>query len=179
MQNLPEAPLLTKEPHTQPRLCAERIEDYLEHLIAPLVGIVPYSERHAFRQEAHAHLAGLICEFQYEGQEATEATESALREFGEPWKLGQAFLQEWSQGTPRLSPSGLIRKAALTAFGGFGAGSMLTLLMLEVYAYNPYQDTLVSLIGILAFSLPLLRAVSLARRCLHRRGGVSASLWGG
>ena len=37
MQNLPEAPLLTKEPHTQPRLCAERIEDYLEHLIAPLV----------------------------------------------------------------------------------------------------------------------------------------------
>ena len=60
MNNLPELQLLTNNLQAQPLFCDERVEDYLEHLAAPLVGIVPYPERRAFRQEAHAHIEGLI-----------------------------------------------------------------------------------------------------------------------
>ncbi|MCW3099075.1 MAG: hypothetical protein JWL77_4693 [Chthonomonadaceae bacterium] len=177
MKNLPEFARISHELQTRRRGCEERIEDYLEHLTAPLIGIVPYAERRAFREEAHAHIDGLICEFEHEGQEALEATESALREFGEPWKLGQAFLQEWSQGAPHLSPTGLIRKAAWTAFGGFGAASMLTLLMLEVYAFNPSQASLTSIIGLLAFFSPLAAGSFVgAKMPAQARRGISIAL---
>jgi hypothetical protein len=45
---------------------AERIEDYLDHLCVPLVGVVPYRERRSMRQEAAAHIACLVDEFQAE-----------------------------------------------------------------------------------------------------------------
>jgi len=154
VNNLHRLRLITNEPHPQQQDCEEQIEDFLDHLCAPLIGIVPYRERLAFRQEAHAHIDGLIREFQYEGQEPMAATESALREFGEPWQVGQAFLQEWSQGTPGQLQAGQIRKATWTAFGGFGVASMLTLLILESNTPQPSDGTLVLMAGMLAFCSP-------------------------
>ncbi|MCW3055281.1 MAG: hypothetical protein JWN14_4451 [Chthonomonadales bacterium] len=154
MSNLHKLRLITNEPHPRQWDCEDQIEDFLDHLSAPLIGIVPYRERLAFRQEAHAHIDGLIREFQYEGQEPAQATESALREFGEPWKVGQAFLQEWSQGTPGQPQAGQIRKAFWTAFGGFGVASMLTLLILESNASRPPDGNLTFLAGMLAFCSP-------------------------
>jgi len=147
---------ISNELQAQQGQCDERLEDYLDHLCAPLIGIVPYAERRAFRLEAHTHIAGLIGEYQYQGQELQAATESALREFGEPWKIGQAFLQEWCQGTPCLRPVGLIRKATCVAFALFGIASMLTLLVLEQSLLAPHQDALLLLSGMLAFFSPLL-----------------------
>ncbi len=154
MSNLPEFQCPANDWKAQPFSGDERVEDYLEHLIAPLIGVVPYSERKAFRQEAHAHLEGLIREYSWQGQNERAATESALREFGEPWKVGQAFLQEWLQGTPRLRPVLLIRKATFTAFAWFGAASMLTLLLLEQTALTPAHDALLPGIALLAFLAP-------------------------
>ena len=59
MNNLRKLRLITNEAHPQQRDCDEQIEDFLDHLCAPLIGIVPYRERFAFRQEAHAHIDGL------------------------------------------------------------------------------------------------------------------------
>jgi hypothetical protein len=40
--------------------CADpRIEDYLDHVCAPLVDRVPYTERTALRAELRTHLASL------------------------------------------------------------------------------------------------------------------------
>lgn len=154
MNSLPDLNLLTNDPQGQQISSEERLEDYLEHLIAPLIGLVPYTERKAFRQEAHAHLDGLIREYRWQGQDLQAATETALREFGEPWKVGQTFLQEWLQGTPDLRPPMLIRKATCVAFAWFGMASMLTLLALEQHLLAPANYTLLPGIGLMAFFAP-------------------------
>ena len=156
MNNLPD-PSHSPNPHRAQQHCGdERLEDYLEHLVAPLIGIVPFVERKAFRQEAYAHLEGLICEYMWQGKDRQEATETALQEFGEPWKVGQAFLQEWLQGTPAQRPDLLSRKATFTAFAWFGLSSMLILLLLERVMYDPSQDALLPGIGLLAFFAPFI-----------------------
>src|SRR5712692_3300681 len=78
----------------------ERVEDYLDHVCAPLVGIVPHTERAALRVEVAGHLAALIDEYEEVGLEPEAATHAALREHGEPWSLGQAFLEEWARREP-------------------------------------------------------------------------------
>ena len=159
MNNLPELQVISSDHLARQADCDERLEDYLDHLCAPLIGIVPYSERNALRQEAHTHIAGLIREYQYEGRELREATEVALREFGEPWNVGRAFLWEWCQGTPRCRHASLIRRATVAAFGYFGLASMVTLLLLEQVVLVPNHDTFVPLIGVLAFFSPFLAGV--------------------
>ncbi len=154
MSKQPELKLIATGLQAQQLSCDERLEDYLEHLGAPLVGIVPYPERKAFRQEAHAHIEGLIREYVWQGQDLKKATETALREFGEPWKVGRAFLEEWLQGTPRLRPPILIRRATSTAFAWFGIASMLILLLLEQVLSAPTHEALLPGIGLLAFLAP-------------------------
>ncbi len=154
MSSQPDLKLVIHDRHGLPATDDERIEDYLDHLCAPLIGIVPYCERMAFRQEAHAHIDALIRDYLYAGKAPEEATESALREFGEPWKVGQSFLQEWSQGTPQMRPARLIRKATWTAFAWFGVASMLTLLLLEQVVLPPRQDALLPGVLLLAFLAP-------------------------
>ncbi len=154
MSNLSERKLVTQE-HPDAHLRRdERVEDFLDNLCAPLVGIVPYRDRNGLRQEAREHIDGLIREYTYEGMEAKGATEAALREFGEPWRVGQLFLQEWSQGTPQARPTGLIRKATLTAFAWFGLASMLNILLLDYFTLSAYQDSLLALLVLLAFLSP-------------------------
>ena len=156
MNSLPKLQLITSGDQSELLSCDERLEDYLEHLSAPLIGIVPYPERKAFRQEAHAHIDGLIREYLYDGQDRKAATETALREFGEPWKVGRAFLEEWLQGTPRLRPALLIRKATCTAFAWFGLASMLILLLMErAVLFTSGHEVLLLGIGLLAFLTPL------------------------
>lgn len=154
MNNLPDLFHSPNQRQAQQQSCDDRLEDYLEHLVAPLIGIVPFAERKAFRQEAYAHLEGLICEYLWQGKDRQEATEAALQEFSEPWKVGQAFLQEWLQGTPTQRPDLLSRKATFTAFAWFGMASMLLLLLLERVTYEPSQDALLSGIGLLALFAP-------------------------
>ena len=129
------------------------LEDYVDHLTAPLVGIVPFPERKAFRDEASLHIEGLIQIFISEGQDVEAATKSALLEFGEPWKIGQAFLQEWLQGTPTQRPAILIRRASLTAFAWFGPASFLSLLLIEHSSLMPTNGSeVLVLIGIAILS---------------------------
>lgn len=153
MSNRPEVQGLlhhSPKPHTS----EERVEDYLEHLVAPLVGLVPYRERKAFRQEAHVHIEGLIQGYLLEGQTLPEATETALREFGEPWKVGQAFVQEWQQGEGSTRPDILRRNATLTAFAWFGMASMGILLALEQSLLNSADSGMLPVVGFLAFLAP-------------------------
>src|SRR5579862_7151496 len=78
--------------------CTDRIEDYLDYLCAPLLGVVPYAERNGLREEARQHLKDIAEEFQAQGMSPHEALTSALRIHGNPWRIGQSFVQEWSQG---------------------------------------------------------------------------------
>ena len=144
---------------TEPLPCNICLHDFLEHLNAPLVGIVPYVERKAFVQEAHTHIEGLICEYTWQGQNSHEATENALREFGEPWQIGHAFLEEWLQGTRFQRPAILMRKATWVAFASFGTASMMTLLLIERHIFMASQDIFLPMISLLSFFAPLFAGV--------------------
>jgi hypothetical protein len=178
VNNLPDLSHFPNQCQAQQHSCDDRLEDYLEHLVAPLIGIVPFGERKAFRQEACAHLEGLICEYMWQGKDRQKATETALREFGEPWEVGQAFLQEWLQGTPEQRPALLIRKATFTAFAWFGVASMLILLLLEQVIYEPSRDALLPGIGLLAFFAPFVAGALAGAMYPTQAGrGVRNAVW--
>jgi hypothetical protein len=116
---------------------SERIEDYLDHLCAPLVGLVPYAERIALRSEAGAHIAWLIDEFEHQGLERPEAVEAALHEHGEPWAIGVAWVDEWLRGAPNSSLSRRVGSGGMRAFVAFGAASVLNWLLMEACLLLP------------------------------------------
>ena len=112
------------------------VEDYLDHLCAPLVGIVPLAERRGLRAEVRSHLEALAAEYGYEGKPPAEATAAALHELGEPWQVGQTFLREWLQGSPDAAPARLTRAAACRAFAFFGVASLPCWALLEHHALD-------------------------------------------
>lgn len=112
----------------------EQVEDYLDYLCVPLTGAIPYRERRRFRMEVHNHIDGLIREYRSQGVALPEAVQAALCEFGEPGQVGQDFLQEWSQGSPRVGAGAVMRATLLRAFGLFGIATVLNLFAIQHYA---------------------------------------------
>lgn len=131
------------------------IEDYLDHLCAPLIGIVPLAERRGLRDEVRAHLEALAAEYGFEGKPAQEATTAALQELGEPWQVGQTFLREWLQGRPDTAPARLVRQAALRAFAFFGVAALPAWALLEHRALDTSASDLTPWLWLLAALSPL------------------------
>ncbi len=71
---------------------AALIDDYLERVTAPLVGWKDYDERQALRAEIRAHLEAGIAAFQDLGESRDEAVRSALKQLGNPDKIGRQYL---------------------------------------------------------------------------------------
>ncbi len=116
-----------------------QLEDYLDYLCAPLLGIAPYAQRRRLRLEAADHLQALAEDFQAEGFTPDQAVLLALKEYGEPWAVGQRFADTCLQGD---LPRRLIRfgdAAALRAFGWFGVFSVACLLGLEACVLTPAE----------------------------------------
>lgn len=131
-------------------------EDYLDHLCAPLVGIVPLAERRDLRAEVQAHLEALAAEYGFEGKPPSEATAAALLELGEPWQVGQIFLREWLQGRPDVTPARLTRQAAFRAFAFFGVAALPSWALLEPRALDLSASDLTPWLWLLAALAPLL-----------------------
>jgi hypothetical protein len=129
------------------------VEDYLDHLCAPLVGIVPLAERRGLRDEVRGHLESLAAEYGFEGKPPQEATTAALQELGEPWQVGQTFLREWLQGCP--NPARLIRQAAMRAFAFFGVAAVFNWLLIEHQDLDLPPGDLTPWITLLAALSPL------------------------
>lgn len=131
------------------------IGDYLDYLCTPLLGIVPYAQRRRLRAEAEDHLHLLAEDFEAEGFSPAEAAAVALREYGEPWQVGQDWAEAWLCGA---APSRLFRPAdaaTLRAFGWFGVFTVLNLLTLETWALEPSQVGILPLIPCLAVVSPV------------------------
>jgi len=131
------------------------VEDYLDHLCAPLIGIVPLAERRGLRDEVRAHLEALAAEYGFEGKLLPEATAAALQEMGEPWQVGQTFLREWLQGSPHAAPARLARTAALRAFAFFGVAAILNWWLIEHRALDLSAWDLTPWLWLLAALSPL------------------------
>jgi len=112
-----------------------RIEDYLDHLCAPLVGSLPYARRQEIRREAEAHLYASIEEHREMGLSAERATEAALQAYGAPYRLAQAILDTWYSGVgSRTRPALYSRVATLRAFACFSIPMAISAFLVESYA---------------------------------------------
>src|SRR5439155_12286412 len=101
-----------------------RLEDYLDHVCAALVGLVPYARRQELRAELRGHLEALVATHEELGSERTAAVVMALRQFGPPRHLSRQWAREWTQGAAPtcIEPAW---PAMLIAAGSFGIASLL------------------------------------------------------
>lgn len=150
-----------KNPHEKgPPEADALLEDFLDHVCAPLVGVVPYRERQAIRREIGAHLDALVAEHEFQGQSPDDAANSALREMGEPWAAGQAWLEAWSAGRQTSSSASRLARASLTRpFAFFGVAAMLNWLLLEQCALTPGGDWLLPFVVLFAAVAPIVCGV--------------------
>lgn len=166
------------DPHLSPQAPAQedrqaQIEDYLDYLCAPVLGIVPYAQRRRLRLETEDHLWALAEDFEAEGFAPAEAVTVALREYGEPWRIGQEFADAWLSGPHPCRFARFTDAATLRAFGWFGVFSILTLLGVEQCMLMPHQEALWPLVQCLAVLSPILAGI-LTGLALHSKtaGGV-------
>jgi hypothetical protein len=103
-----------------------RIDDYLDHLYAPLVGRVPYDVRQQIRSELRTHLEALVAAGQEIGASPDQAIREALAQFGDPRRVAREWIRSWRRSAP---PGGAesARPATLVALGTFGVATSLAL----------------------------------------------------
>jgi hypothetical protein len=96
-----------------------QIEDYLDHICAPLVGLAPYEARQKLRAELRGHLEALVVARREIGACPEGAVREALAQFGDPRIVARQWAREWlrSQRPGRVEPA---RPATFVALGSFG-----------------------------------------------------------
>ncbi|HEY3282503.1 MAG TPA: hypothetical protein VGN26_09540 [Armatimonadota bacterium] len=98
----------------------ELLEDYLDHALVPMVGVVPYSERQRVRVEWSDHLRSLAERAAGLGVDPDAALRAALDQFGNPDRVGSVWVREWLRtrvGAPVLLPAVV---GLLLLVGGLG-----------------------------------------------------------
>lgn len=78
-----------------------RIEDYLDHVCAPLVEWIPYEARTALRAELRGHLESLAEAYQELGSPADAAIGEALAQCGHPTDVARGWVRECERATRR------------------------------------------------------------------------------
>jgi hypothetical protein len=136
----------------------DRIEDYLDHLCTPLVGLVPYAVRHKLRMEAEAHLCALMAEFAEKGIAPTDALTAAMQEHGEPWGIGQAYADAWMRGSTGICPDRFVAPSVLHGLAWVGMASIPTLLLVEQGCLERY-NTSMEWVGVIAVLAPFVAGV--------------------
>ncbi len=147
------------------------VEDYLDYLCAPLLGIVPYAQRRRLRLEAADHLYALTEDYAAEGFAPPEAVRLALREYGDPWAVGQSFADAWAGASAAGRLVRFADAATLRAFGWFGVFSVATLLLLEISLLQPGASWCQPYVACLAVIAPVIAGI-LTGLGLHGRTGL-------
>lgn len=93
-----------------------RVEDYLDHIIAPLVGRADYTARQEIRRDMRAHIDQLIAAHEELGSDPSEAVTAALRQFGTPSTVAQKWLNEFGEETLETAGQDTLRKSVGRSF---------------------------------------------------------------
>jgi hypothetical protein len=72
----------------------QRMEDYLDHIYAPMVEAVSYGRRQEIRREMRAHLDQLVAAHEELGSDRDEAVTAAIRQFGPPSLVARKWLAQ-------------------------------------------------------------------------------------
>ena len=116
------------------------IEDYLDHLCAPLVGLVPYRERDRLRQEAGYNIEGRMEAFLLDGLSPVQAAERAIAKYGRSDAICEGFLSEWMRYQPHGWISRRLGMANLYALFFFGQAFLWGLVLALVRVFVPSPD---------------------------------------
>ena len=111
-----------------------RIEDYLDHVCAPLIGVVPYEQRQELRTELRGHLEALAVSYQELGRPPAHAVRDAVRQFGDPQRLVAQWKREWLRSASRTSERSWLRgsmwRPLIAALFCFGTAAFLAFIQL-------------------------------------------------
>jgi AcrR family transcriptional regulator len=132
----PPSPLLHPAHAHEGAPADARLDDYLDHVCAPLVGLVPYARRQELRAELHSHLEALVATHEELGSARDAAVVLALRQFGPPGHLSRQWARAWVHGT---SPTGVqpVWRALFIALVSFGLATLLALGLLVTVTRFP------------------------------------------
>lgn len=86
------------------QVTVNQIEDYLDHICAPLVTSVPYEARCTLRQEMRQHLQAATSAHIELGSAPEEAVTQALTQFGEARQIARQWLDEWQRTSCSENP---------------------------------------------------------------------------
>ncbi len=119
------------------------IEDYLDHLCAPLIGIVPYERRIRLRDEARFNIQGRMEMYVRDGVEPAEAAAQAVEKYGHTDELSEQFLEEWMHYLPKGSIARRLGLPMSYAAFAFFESTFIGMLILQVrmYAADPRPYT--------------------------------------
>ncbi len=112
------------------------IENYLDHLCGPLIGLVPHLDRVRFRDEAKFNIEGRMDMYLRDGMPPLDAAREAIEKYGDSKELSDRFLAEWMQH----QQTGLFRQLGKSnAYAGmfFSQATFLALLILIWRIYVP------------------------------------------
>jgi hypothetical protein len=84
--------ILSEAGSMEPMEPNEIVEDYLDHLCGPLIGIVPYGRRERLRAEARYNIFERAALFERDGVSPQEAAERAVEKYGKSDELSEAFI---------------------------------------------------------------------------------------
>lgn len=113
------------------------LEDYLEHLIAPLVGLVPYEQRFALRLETQEHLEVRVSQLERDGLGVEEATREAIRRYGSAHQVAERFLTAWFENELTSPLTRRIGRANGIAFSRFVLAHLGYVVLLQALVFLP------------------------------------------
>ena len=89
-------PFESPSSHTDTRpATTPQLEDYLDHLCAPLLGRMVYERRLAIREEVRAHILVLADAHEELGHSPAEALHAAIQQFGDARQVGSALSRQY------------------------------------------------------------------------------------
>lgn len=113
------------------------LEDYLDRLTAPLMGIVSYDVRTALRVETQEHLEIRIEGLERNGMSYPDATREAIRLYGPASRVSDEFLMQWFESSATSPLLRRIGKANGIAFSYFLLAHLIYIVFLQAYVFDP------------------------------------------
>lgn len=123
-----------------------RIEDYLDRLAAPLVGVVPAEDRLRLRAEAAAHLERQAERAVLTGEDENEAIDRAIEAYGPAPVVAHEYLETWFENGVSGPLYARFGRANLIAFSRFAVAHIVFGILLQVRVFLPSEA---------AYSLPI------------------------
>jgi len=113
------------------------IEDYLDHVCAPLVGVVPFEERTRLREEAAFHLDRLTQSYVAEGLAPEAAARKAIRTYGDPAKISDDCIESYHENRVQSPVFRRVGSSSFIAFCLFGVAQILYTALLQIRVFLP------------------------------------------